>query len=198
MSNLLKFNKDKLEINPFLYVIQEFKVIWDHDKSKDHHKALKDLAYIYYKADYKSEYLCFGNEIDEVLSKDIYDIDNFNPDKYIKAAIEKYILLQRTPGMVALENTRKALNLAIKRLNEEIVINENDDKSIKRKKLNNLSSGDILKTLKNITPIFDVLDDLDKRIYKEATDIGSKIMGGGEAGLFEDPEEYKEYFKDDE
>lgn len=194
MSNLLRIEKDKVIPSPFLLTIKEFKKIWDRNKDKD--KAATDLAYVYFRADYKSEYISEGPNRAAAIGGDLYDNPKFEPDKDLQAAIDKYIQLQRTPSMRVLESTREALNSIIYYFNS-LKINECDSDSEKKTKLAEVSANakDILGMIKQIEPAIDLVDSLDKRIYKELIEDGGKIMGGGEVGLFEDPDEYHNNFE---
>jgi hypothetical protein len=44
----------ELTISPQAYTLVPFKKIWDRDKSKGKQKALKDMSYIYWDADFRS------------------------------------------------------------------------------------------------------------------------------------------------
>lgn len=197
MSNLLKIEKDKIIPSPFLLSIPEFRKIWDRDKTKDKEKALLDLAYVYYISDYKSEYITEGANKASAIGGDLYNNTLFIPDEDMVKAIARYKLLQRTPSMLVLESTRQALDSIIYFFNS-LRIQESDSDAVKKEKLANASkeAKDILGMIRQIEPSMNLLDSLDKRIYKELIEDGAKIQGGGEIGLFEDPEEYKREYGD--
>ena len=51
-----------VKVNPEMLLIPEFKDIWDRDKSKDKGIAYKELAFVYFLADYKSVYTAYSPE----------------------------------------------------------------------------------------------------------------------------------------
>lgn len=55
---LFELNKTTydVDINPNALLLKPFKVIYNRDRSKSKEKALKELAYVYFFTDIKSDY----------------------------------------------------------------------------------------------------------------------------------------------
>ena len=51
MLKLFKYEGYKLEVDPKVLLIPQFKKIWDKDKTKGKVKALTDFTYIYFFCD---------------------------------------------------------------------------------------------------------------------------------------------------
>lgn len=119
-------NKTKLTILAEALNIPEFSAIWKSDKSKDKEKALRELSYIYYCADYNSPYLAYlPNERTEKLKKD-FKINKVTRE--IEKGIKKYNELQETPSMRFLKSATVALE-SMEQYFKNIDFNERDDRN---------------------------------------------------------------------
>ena len=107
-SNLLVLNKDnKVEFSPQLLLIKEFKKLWTRDKTRTKTKALEEFAYIYFMADYKSEYNAYGLEKEKQLIEDVFERP-YSPDKEVLDCIKKYTELQKTTSMNFINSARES------------------------------------------------------------------------------------------
>lgn len=111
--NLVILENNKVKINPEILLIQAFKNVWDKDTSKTKDKALAELGYVYFIADYKSDYLAYPeNTRSRQVACDIMKDEDYKPDETVKAAVRKYEELQTTPTLRLLKAARHALEEA--------------------------------------------------------------------------------------
>ncbi len=149
---ILEDNKVKVAIEALL--ISNFKTIWDRDTSKAKEKALKELSYVYFMADYKSIYLAYPESTrTNQITLDIIKDPKWIPDEVVKAAIIKYEELQQTPTLRLLKSARHAIEEACNYYNE---VKPNDRNIV-------AISGSIEK----IGKIAESLDKLEEKIKKE-------------------------------
>src|SRR3990167_8155919 len=108
--NKFILENNKVKISPEALLIQAFKNVWDKDTSKTKDKALAELGYVYFIADYKSDYLAYPeNTRTKQIAIDTMKDSNYKPDETVKAAIKKYEELQNTPTLRLLKSARHAL-----------------------------------------------------------------------------------------
>jgi len=169
--------KNEMIPDPVLMLVPEFKKIWDRDKTKSKEKAKREFAYIYFIADYKSEYNTFGLEKEESIAIDIMKDKEYIPDDVVIEAIEKYEKLQLTSSMRYLKSIRMTVDSLIAYLEN---LKYNPDKKEEYK------PTEITKSLKDIEVILEKLEKWEKKVFEEEEDM--IIRGGGKAGMFEDKE----------
>ncbi|KKP51367.1 MAG: hypothetical protein UR43_C0022G0005 [candidate division TM6 bacterium GW2011_GWF2_33_332] len=161
-----------------MLLIPEFRKIWDRDISKNKEKATKQLAYVYFVADYKSEYNIYGIEKRSMISREVMEDPEYVTDDIIEEAIKKYIKLQETSSMRYLRSIRDTVDSIIK-FNEALKFNsDNDTKSY--------NPALATKALKDVGSIVEDLEKWEKKIYGEEDQMS--IRGGGKVGIFEDTE----------
>lgn len=92
MNSLFDMNKDGiLTVSPEAYSLLPFKNLWDRDKSKDKSTALKELAFIFFYCDIKSNYIITPIEHrKEEIRKDIGLPEKWEIDSAVEEAIEYY------------------------------------------------------------------------------------------------------------
>lgn len=111
MRNLLELKNDVLTIAPEALMIQEFKVLWDRDKSKTKERAKKELAYIYHTIDYQSIYRSFHIDTREKkIALDIMNDREWTPDEKVQEAQIKYRELQTTLSLQILMDVEEGLS----------------------------------------------------------------------------------------
>ena len=184
-TTLFSAEGNKVVINPKALLIPEFNDIYQEDKSKEKKKALKEFAYMYYVADYSSEYNAYGLGKETQIGIDIFMNRNYKPDPILQRAIDKYQKLQETPSMQYLIAIRNRVQRVIQFLdNAEIVEKENKEGDIKYK--------NPFVTIEKVTKVFNELEDVieklekwEKKVFEEEEDM--KIRGGGMLNIFEDP-----------
>jgi hypothetical protein len=161
-----------------MLMIPEFKKIWDRDNSKNKDKATKELAYVYFIGDYKSEYNIYGIEKRTTVAREIMEDPTYVSDDIVEAAITKYVKLQETSSMRYLRSIRDTVDSIIK-FNDALKFD-----SAKDAKTYNPSLA--TKALKDVGSIVEDLEKWEKKVYGEEDQMN--IRGGGKVGLFEDPE----------
>lgn len=161
-----------------MLLIPEFKKIWDRDNSKIKASATKELAYVYFVADYKSEYNIYGIEKRLVVAKEIMEDEKYVSDILVENAITKYTKLQETSSMRYLRSIRDTVDSIIK-FNDALKFNSDTDAKTYNPSL-------ATKALKDVGSIVEDLEKWEKKVYGEEEQMN--IRGGGKVGLFEDPE----------
>lgn len=170
-------NKDEIVPDPMLMLVPEFKKIWGRDNLKNKSRAKQEFAYIYFIADYKSEYNTFGLEKEESIARDIMKDEKYVPDNIMIEAIEKYEKLQLTSSMRYLKSIRMTVDSLIANL---------DSMKYDPNKKEEYKPAEITKSLKDIEVILEKLEKWEKKVFEEEEDM--IIRGGGKAGMFEDKE----------
>jgi len=179
---------DKVIINPKALLIPEFQYLYERDRSTGKKKALKEFAYIYYMADYKSEYDVYGLSKESQLGLDIFTNRSYKPDPDVKKAIDKYTLLQETPSMRYLISIRKRVNRTITYLDNVTVKDKIKGEEGEVTYINPYVTIDkIVTTMKQIEDVIEKLEKWEKKVFDEEEDM--KIRGGGILNVFEDREQ---------
>jgi hypothetical protein len=184
---------DKVIINPKALLIPEFEEIYNRDRSVSKKRAARELAYVYYMADYHSEYNAYGLSKESQLGFDLFDNKRYKPDPAVQKAIEKYTILQETPSMRYLISMRNRINKTIDYLDNVKVIDKvkEKDKDGEAERYVNpfIKIEKIISTMTKIDEILDKVEKWEKKVFEEEEDM--KIRGGGILNVFEDPENAK-------
>lgn len=160
-------------------LIPEFSALWTRDKSKNKARAHKELAYVYFRMDYKSLYNNYPIESrDRALAEEILGDVHYKPDEIVQAACDKYDVMQETPSMGFLKDARRCAE-ELRRYFRTIDFSERDKGGKPVHK-----ATDVSNTLKNCAGIIDSLEKLMEKVAKEQLTNGS-IRGGGQGGYFE-------------
>jgi len=168
---------NKVEIEPRMLLIPEFKKVWESDQSKFKAKATKEFAFIYFMGDYKSEYNIYGIEKEKAIANDIMEDEKYIPPKSVIIAIKKYEDLQETFSMRYLKSVRETMNSLMKFYDELRF----------KSKSSNVSSYDptlVTKALKEVEIILEKVEKWEKKVKEEEGNM--QIRGGGKIGIFED------------
>jgi len=180
---LLSLQNNKVTISPEALELSPFRKIWDRDKTKDKGKALEDLSYVYWFADFSSVYANLSEEDrKKELLVDVYD-GKREPDSLVEEAVAFYKNKQddMSPSLSFLEAAMFAAN-KIKGFFYSVDFSAVD--------ANGKPIHDIVKvnaTIKQIGATIDGLDQLKERVKRELQS-ESRIRGGVEKSLFEDPD----------
>jgi len=189
---LFKYEDNKVVVDLELKIIPEFRSLIAYDKDRYKKNALKEFAYIYFMYDYKSPYVNFSEEDrHKKLIKELELDSDWVVHKTLQKAIDKYIELQETPTVKTLKVTREGLLTASKVIGKlkqvidkslENISEENDDMT---DILNNVEK--LLKISSELPKTVNTLQQLEKKVKEEQ--VGeSKIRGGGQVNLFENPD----------
>lgn len=185
MARLFDLERNKIVLNPDILAIPAIKKIWQRDKTKDKIKAIEELSYIVFLADFHSPYRDLkGIEKEKIIIEDIFGDTNWRPDDDIKKAVKVYIRNQISPSMRLLQSAR----VAIEKVSDwfERVDLEEEDTFGKPK----YSANDVSRNLKEIGNIVKSLGNLEKQVRMELEE--SNARGNNEIGYFEDPDETDE------
>lgn len=177
---LFELKNNKVQIHPAAYTMGPFKPIVNQ---KNKTKALKELAYIFFTTDYKSDFSDILNEDEKQKEvKRIVELpESWEPSEKIEAAIVFYKERQRTPSMHLLETT---LNFTekLKNFYDRVDLFEVDDKG---KPIHNVQQ--LQKSAAEVGLLTESIKKLKEAVAKEVEE-ASRVRGGGEIGFFEDPE----------
>jgi hypothetical protein len=184
-NSLFILEDDKIQINPKILFIPEFSNLYNRDFSTNKKKSLKEFAYIYYMADYKSEYNSYGLYKEIQLGIDIFQNAKYEPDEHVRKAIDKYKLLQETPSMRYLISMRSRINKTISFLDNAEV----DEKDGDKYKNPFITIDKITSIMSKLEPILETIEKWEKKVFEEEEEM--KIRGGGVVNAFEDPESAK-------
>ena len=177
----------QLLINPTAYMLIPLKAVWDRDKTKDKEVAKKELAFIYFTIDYKSD---FQNEPEpeqretEVIKHVFGNSSKWKPDKIVKEAQEFYKERQKTFSLKLLEDALIGLTSLSKYMRN---INFNETKV-------NKATGtvepkhDIKKyadTIRQVPALHTAIEDLRKAVEKEQ-EVNNQLRGNREKAMYVD------------
>ncbi len=103
---LFKLENTRVQLDPEILLIPEFKKIWERDKSKSKEKAFSEFEYIYFSNDWASPYRVYTNimERKDKVKKDYIKEDGWKEDSVIAEAERKYAELTKTPIMGLIED----------------------------------------------------------------------------------------------
>jgi len=177
MKNLIELTNNVLTIQPEALVIQEFKSLWDRDKSKTKDKALQELAYIYHTTDFQSIYRNYHPDTRESkIRLDIFGKREWSPDMKIITAQEKYKQLQTTLSMELLNDAESGIDkLRLYFQNVDFTVDE-EGKAAKNFIMNVKQLGDLVKGMKLLR----------EEVEKELSD-QMQLRGGSTIGRRELP-----------
>lgn len=109
---MFKLDKNnRIIVDPDLLPIPEFNTIWEADKSKTKEKAIRELQFVYYIADFKSPYRKSyrDEEIYTIVKRDFIGDSNWKIPDRVEKAINKYKELQETKILKFLYKAENAL-----------------------------------------------------------------------------------------
>ena len=170
--------KGKLEIEPKMLFIPEFKRLYSRDRTAGKAKSTKDFAYVYFMADYQSEYNVYGIGKQEMINLEVMNDKGFEPDGLILDAIQKYKKLQQTTSMRYLISVQKTIDSLIEYY-DDLRFKKGDDKT-------KFNPANLTKAMKEVEEILTKVEKWTKKVKGEEEDM--QIRGGGSVGVFEDPQ----------
>lgn len=186
----------KIIIEPEIKLIPEFKRLIMRDKDRQKRNALTELAYVYFKTDYRSPYYIYPPEEREArIKKDLQLPEDFKEDLPIKRACIRYEEMQQTPAIQSLKSLRESLYVSLSAidymknyLNSLMVnsgnIDDNENVEVDPTELIK-QVNELLKLSNNIPSAIATLEQVEEKVKKEQSD-KRRIKGGGKANYFED------------
>lgn len=174
---LLKYEAYKLTFEPNLLSLKVFKALHKRDKSRDKSNFIRELSFIYFFCDPRSDYqyLTDDNErIKAIIAGEGLPKD-FKIDSILKEAIDYYSSFKTTSALL-LEDTRAMIEGYRKKIKEVTTQMENlEIKDIK----------DLGAIIKQIPSLIKDLDEAEKAVTKELMQ-NDKIRGSVEKSIYED------------
>jgi len=176
---ILDIKNNVAVIHPAALQIPCFKTLWIRDKSKTKSKALQELSYIYFVADYKSD---FSDIIDEKERKEeVSKLFDIKEDEDIKKCIDFYKDRQQTISMHLLQAAKSGVN-KIKQYIETVDLTELDDKG---KPVHDVSKLNMI--IAKLGDTIEGIRKLEEIVSKEIED-NTRVRGGNELAMFENPD----------
>ena len=173
---LLTIANNRLEISPYALTINEFKDIWDRDSSKEKDRAVKELSFIYFMADYKSNYRAYDSSSRLLAITNDIELKDWTPDDLIVKAIKKYEELQITPSIKFLKNAEQSLNKISSFITAYVPSDDETGAKFKAIIAGVKALPDLLKSINNLTEMAE----------KELSDT-KRVRGGHSVGARERP-----------
>lgn len=168
---------NKVTWSPQALLIVPFKKIWDSDKDEEKIKATKELGYVYYMADERSDfqYILNQKERHDAVCLSVGIAKSWKKPKYIDEAIEYYIKLSETTSTRLLHSTRNVIE-KISGFLDAIDVNERDIRT--NKPVHDITK--ITASVEKIPKLIKSLNEIEKEIIKEKelkAQSGNKIVG---------------------
>lgn len=181
--NIFQLNENtyKVEFSPQALLLKPFREIWDNDKSKDKENATKELGYVYFMCDQRSDhmYILDQDERHEVVSSAMELGPNWIKPTYIDDAMDFYLEMSTTTSTMLLNSTRNAIQ-KISHFLDVIDPNERDKNTGKPVFGINTITGAIEKVPKLVK----ALAEIEKEIIKEKA--AKAQSGNKDIGMFDD------------
>lgn len=163
--NLFEIIQNNVTFSPQALMIVPFKEIWDRDESKEKSQANLELAFIYYMADERSDFMHLL-DIDERIE----EIKNFiglpesfsGKDKVVTRAIHYYEKASETTSTKLLKSTRLVLQ-KISEFLDNIDMNERDQRS--NKPIHDI--GKITASVEKIPKLIKAINQIEKEVINE-------------------------------
>ena len=177
---LIKYEGYNLTIEPEMLLIKPFKTLWDRDKSKSKENALRELGYIYFMCDPRSDYMYLIDSTDRhnAVAEGEGFPNNWKPDKQVQAAMDYYSSIQPLASLL-LDDLRVAVDKIRQHL-KTLDLTAVDDKG---KPIYSLDS--YAKIVAQLTDLTEKLNATEKKLYLTMTE-DDKVRGSIEKSMYED------------
>ncbi len=171
-----------LTVDDNLWGLEKFKKILKRDKSRDKDRALKEMLFIYYYSDIKSDYLIIDSKFRiEEIKKDIGLPEDWKIDSVLQEAIDFYEERSLTVVGKLYKNALAAANDISEYLTKtKELLEERDERGKPVTTLTTIVGG--------ISKIKTVMQDLkaaEKELIKERIETEGKMKGKQSMGMFE-------------
>lgn len=178
------FKNGELSVEPEVYGLLPFKAILKRDKSRHKEQALKEMLFIYYYTDIKSDYLIISNVDDRIkeIKNDIKLPTEWKVDKVISDAIQFYEDRSLTVISKLYKNALKSANDVSDYLAKtDELLAERDDRG---KPVTTLTT--IVGSIKKIKEIMQDLKAAEKEVLKEQQELEGRLKGSRTMSMFEE------------
>lgn len=178
---LFTYKEFELKISDEAYALRPFKKLVDRDRTKDKTKAMKELAYLYFMYDPRSDFSFEIIESDRDLRvKESIGLDaDWTPDKQMKEAIELYKYLTTTSSSLLLQDTRIVIdNIRTTFRSIDLTKTDNNGKLV-------FNIGQVMTAVKQVPALVKELADAEKAVSKEIEEVGA-MRGMKQKAILED------------
>jgi len=184
--NLIEFDKGTYSVkySPLLLTLEPFKKIIDRDKTKGKEMAIKEISFIAFFADIRSDYMYIVNDEERAreLVNDLELPKNWKIDATIKQAIEFYTSRSTTVNSSIYKSACKAAIDISNYLNKtDILLSERDENG---KVVTDISK--ITSALEKVPKIMANLNSAHTELIKEQKITEGRTKGSKTFNIFED------------
>lgn len=178
---LFELKNGALTFSPVALSLQPFKDLWTRDKSRNKTVAISELSYVYFFADYKSDFIDIVDlkEREIEIIKVLFPKDKWKPDPKVMVAIDFYKERSETITTKLLENAMLGVH-KISTYLSEVDLTDTDDRG---KPLHD--SKKVADTIGALDKLVDSLTKIEEKVKKERQ-VKDKMRGSVEKKLFED------------
>lgn len=180
---LFKYEGYNLTISEEAYLLKPFKAIWKRDKNRDKEVAKKELAFIYFMEDPRSDYQIYIDREERARQIRIGEgiKDSWKPDKVVEEAMKFYASFKSDAALL-LEDMKVMVNKLRDQL-KEIDLTKEDERG---KPIYSIDS--YTKIVTDLAKLTKVIDETEKSIARDIVQ-SDKVRGSVEKAMLEDEEE---------
>lgn len=182
---LFKMKEDwTLHIEEEVWSLLPFKKILKKDKTRSKEMALKEMAFIYFYTDIKSDYLIITNDKirEEEIKKDIGLPENWKIDATIREAIDFYESRSVTTISKLYKDALKAANDVSEYLRStDVLLAERDDRGKPVTAVNTITSA-----INQVNKLMKDLKAAEKEVLKEQQEMEGRMKGSKQMSVFEE------------
>lgn len=163
--NLFEIVNNVVTFSPQALAIKPFKEIWNKDDSKEKELAATELAFVYYMADERSDFMHIldtDERIEEVKMFLGLPANWSGNTKTLSRAIHYYEKASETTSTKLLQSTRLVLQ-KISEFLDNIDLNERDDRT--KKPVHDI--GKITASVEKIPKLIKAINEIEKEVVKE-------------------------------
>jgi len=161
--NLFEIKANQVTFAPQALLLKPFKEIWDCDVSKDKTNATRELAYVYYMADDRSDfqYMLDDEERHDAVVQFVMLPDGWKAPNYIDKALEFYRKYSEATSTYMLRSTRGIVKKLAHFL-DSVDPNERD-------KANKLvfTTSQIISSVEKMPKLIRALSEIEQEVIKE-------------------------------
>lgn len=184
--NLFEFNKNRFEVefSPEVLLLKPFKAIIDSDKSKNKEQAYKEIVFIYFFTDIRSDYMYIteDEERQKEIVKDLGLPDKWKMNKLLLEAVEFYKNRSKTVNASLYEAAcHSAIEISQYLKNTKKLLEERTDKGAAVTNINSITGA-----LSKVPSIMKDLSAAHQELVKEQKTLEGRSKGNREFNMFED------------
>ena len=181
---LFEFKDWTLSVREEAWGLSPFKKILKRDKSRDKAMALKEMLFIYYYSDIKSDYSIITNELikTEEIKKDVGLPEDWKIDSTMKEAIDFYESRSITTIGKLYRDALKAANDVSDYLrNTDIILAERDDRGKPVTTVNVITAA-----INQVNKLMKDLKAAEKEVVKEQQELEGRMKGSKTMSIYEE------------